>query len=191
MMQRRGSPLPCSSKYRSTSPTVTVGMLPSGIGAFPGQVSTAVCTDACGSMRRWRAAVVVSTQRHRRESHPFRLILTPQRSVLRWHRACSAISYRREGATMFPAVIDPITTTLATNPLGMIAPGLRAAFDPAALMPLTFGAVLWVVLLVVRSRRDAEQAAAPNGPTAAGNLPKAAGRSGPEPPRDGGSGRRG
>ena len=76
---------------------------------------------------------------------------------------------------MFPAVIDPITTTLATNPLGMIAPGLRAAFDPAALMPLTFGAVLWVLLLVARSRRDAEQASTtPTSRIAAGNLPKAA-----------------
>ena len=76
---------------------------------------------------------------------------------------------------MFPALIDPITTTLATNPLGMIAPGLRAGFDLAALMPLTFGAVLWVLLLVARSRRDSEQVSTrPTGPIAAHNLPKAA-----------------
>src|SRR5262245_10202476 len=97
MMQRRGSPLPCSSKYSSTSPTVTVGMPPPGIGGFPGQVSTAVCTDAYGSMRRGRAAAVVSTQRHPPESHPFGLILTPQRSILPWHQPCSAISYMKGG----------------------------------------------------------------------------------------------
>ena len=76
---------------------------------------------------------------------------------------------------MFPAVIDPITTTLATNPFGMIAPGLRAGFDPAALMPLAFGAVLWVLLLVARSRRDAEQLSTrTTGPVVSPKLSKAA-----------------
>ena len=47
---------------------------------------------------------------------------------------------------MFPAV-------MTMNPLGLLAPGLRAGIDPAALMPLVFGGALWVVLLVLRSRK--------------------------------------
>ena len=76
---------------------------------------------------------------------------------------------------MFPAVIDPITTTLATNPLGLIAPGLRADIDPAALMPLVFGAALWVVLLVLRSRKEPLGVSRePSGTVAPRGLQKAA-----------------
>lgn len=75
---------------------------------------------------------------------------------------------------MFPAVLDPITTTLVTNPLGVIAPGLRAGFDPAALMPFVFGCALWVLLLVARSQRDAPAQTSPADPVITPGLPKAA-----------------
>ncbi|MFN8544885.1 MAG: hypothetical protein U0807_11885 [Candidatus Binatia bacterium] len=58
---------------------------------------------------------------------------------------------------MLPGVIDPVMSTVASNPMELILPGFTSSFDLSALAPLAFASTLWVVLLVLRSRDRAER----------------------------------